>query len=184
VLLPGLVVLVLGYYAIKLVAGLPALRRPVQRLLYRLPVLGHLIRRAATMRFLVALNNLMRAGVALPESLGLAAEATGDADLGDQLQAAAGRLRAGQTLEQALRPCRGLPAEVRDSLVLAETAGSYDRSLSALVSGAREARRRATTLSGVLGISLSIALGAVVVLIVVYCGYTNYFNTVFHLWDE
>lgn len=184
IFLPGLLAAIVAWYATKLIGGLPALQRPVQRLLYRVPVIGHLVRRAATTRFLVALSNLMRAGVEIQEGLGLAAEATGDAIMTEQLQAAGGRIRAGQSLDQALRPCKCLPPQARDSLALAELAGSYDRSLEALVMDAREGRRRAVTLAGILGITVATAAGAVLVLIVLYLGYTNYFNTVLHLWDE
>lgn len=184
VFLPLGALLLVVWFLGKLIFGLPALQRPLQRLLYHIPVIGNLIRRAAMIRFLVSLSALMKAGVEIQEGMGLAAEATGDAVMTGELQLVEARLRAGQPVEQALRDCRCLSREVKESLFLAQRAGSYDRTLDALIAGARDARRRAVAISALTGYGLTMLASAALVLIVAYVGYTTYFNTILHVWDE
>lgn len=176
--LPAALGLVVVFLVLKLIAGLPRLQRPLQRLLYRIPIIGNLVRRAATIRFLVSLDGLMRAGVEVQEGLGLAAEATGDAIMTEQLQMAAARVRAGHDLTTALAPCTGVPREVREGLTLAERVGTYDRTLGALISGARASRQKTMALSAIFGYTASLVLSAAFVLLVLYLGWMFYFNTV------
>jgi type II secretory pathway component PulF len=178
VFLPAAVILVIVVLAAKLLVGLPRWQRTMQRVLYRLPIAGNMIRRAATTRFLVSLQGLMAAGVEIQEGLGLAAEAAGSADMTEQLQAAAARIRSGQDLTSALAPVTCLSADAKQSLFVAERAGAYDRTLASLVTMSREARRKTATLCGIFGYSAALVASAVLVLIVLYIGYTTYFNTI------
>jgi type IV pilus assembly protein PilC len=182
--LPTVMVLLVALLASKLIAGLPRLQRPVQRLLYRVPIIGNLVRRAATIRFLVSLQGLMQAGVEVQEGLALAAEATGDAVMTEQLQAAAARIRAGRDLTTALAPCTCVTREVKDGLALAERAGTYDRTLQGLTTGARASRLRTVALSAVFGYSLTLVLSAAFVLYVLYNGWNTYFNTILNFTFE
>jgi len=114
----------------------------------------------------------------------LAAEATGDAVMTDDLQGVGTRIRAGQSLTQAVGASKSLTRQAKDTLCLAERAGSYDRSLQALLGEAREARRNTARVSGVLGYVSAVVASAVLVIIVLYGAYMTYFSTVLHVWDE
>jgi type II secretory pathway component PulF len=184
VFLPAAAILVIALLVAKLIVGLPRWQRSLQRVLYRVPIAGNMIRRAATTRFLVSLQGLMAAGVEIQEGLGLAAEAAGSADMTDQLQAAAARIRGGQDLTSALEPVTCLSQEAKQSLFVAERAGAYDRALASLVTMSREARRKTTTLCAIFGYSTALVVSAGLVLIALYVGYSTYFNTILDMSFE
>lgn len=182
--LPAVAGLVAALLVLKLIAGLPRLQRSVQRLVCALPIAGHLVRRAATIRFLVSLHGLLRAGVEIQEALQVAAEATGDPVMQDQLQAAGARIRGGQDLTRALQPCSRLSREIKEALLLAERAGSYDRTIGALIAGARQSRQTAIAVSGFLGYGIGLAGSALLTVFALYTFYNTYVNTLLHVWDE
>ncbi len=184
VFFPVAVSIIVALLVLKLIAGLPRLQGLVQMMLYWVPIVGHLVRRAATTRFLVSLHGLLRAGVEVQEALGIAAEATGDAVMREQLQAAGARIRGGQDLTRALQPCSCLSREVREALALAERAGSYDRTIGALIAGARQSRQKAIAISGFLGYGIGLAGSTLITVVAFYTFYNTYVNTLLHVWDE
>lgn len=181
---PVLIGFVVIWNGAKLIGAIPALAGPVQRLLYVTPGARQLIRRAAMIRFMVCFDALLRAGVQIQEALGLAAQSTGNVVMTRQLEQAAQRLRDGASLEQALSSAKALPREITESLVVAERAGSYERTLGALVKQWRDAKSRAVLLMGYGAYVVMLLLSGAVVVWVLYLGYMGYFNTVFHAFDE
>lgn len=178
----------LGFFVVwngaKLIGAVPVLAGPVQRLLYITPGARTLIRRAAMIRVMVSLDALLRAGVPIQEALGLAAQSAGNVVITRQLERAAQRIRDGGTLEQALTGAKAFPREIRDSLIIAERSGTYERTLGALVKGWRDAKSRAVLVMG-LGAYLAMTLlSAAVIIWVVYVGYTGYFNALFQIFDD
>ena len=122
VVVPVLVGTIVVWFGVKLLAAVPALAEPVQRLLFILPGARQLILRSAMVRFTVSLDALLTAGVDLPEALGLAAGCTGNIVIARQLEQAGRRVRDGVGLEQALLAAPLVPREIRESLLIAERA--------------------------------------------------------------
>jgi type II secretory pathway component PulF len=93
------------------VAGLLGSRfAGTRRLLCGVPVMGPVLRGLALARFSQMLSLLIESGVPLDEALVLAGDAAGDAELGADCRTAAVGVRAGHTLESAVRETRSLPA--------------------------------------------------------------------------
>lgn len=168
----------------KLIGAIPALAGPVQRLLYLTPGARQLIRRAAMIRVMVSLDALLRAGVPIQEALGLAAQSAGNVVISRGLELAAQRIRDGATLEQALSGSKAVPQEIAQSLILAERAGTYERTLGALVKGWRDAKSRAVLLFGYGAYGIMMLLSAAIVIWALSVGYTGYFNSLFQIFDD
>jgi type II secretory pathway component PulF len=104
--------LLLGVLLVALVvAGLLGSKfAGTRRLLCGVPVMGPLLRGLALARFSQMLSLLIESGVPLDEALVLAGDSAGDAELGADCRTAAVGVRAGHTLESAVRETRSLPA--------------------------------------------------------------------------
>lgn len=184
VALPALLIVLALWAAVRLAGALPAWREPLQRVLYRLPVSGALLRRSALPRLLLALEALLRAGVNLDEALALAGEATGSVVMTEQLTAAGAQARRGVALTQALAPVTCLPREVKDSLTVGQQAGAYERTLQALRQGARDAKTMAVRVAGVASYGVALVGSAAAVGVAVFIMYRNYVMTALSAFDS
>lgn len=184
VALPALLVVIALAAAGRIAGAWPALQAPLQRVLYRLPVTGNLLRRSAMPRLLLALEALLRAGVNMDEALTLAGEATGSVVMTEQLAAAGAQARRGVALPQALAPVTCLPREVKDSLTIGERAGAYERTLQALRQGSRDAKAMAVRVVGVAGYGVGLVGSAVAVGVAVFIMYRNYVMTALSAFDS
>jgi type IV pilus assembly protein PilC len=182
--LPILLGLFVAWNLVKLIGAIPVLAAPVQRFLLWLPGSRQLIRRAAMIRFMTSLDALLTAGVDIREALGLAGEATGNVVFERQICGISEKIRTGGSLQQALATAGAIPQDIKDSLAIAERAGTYQRSLTALVKQYEQGRTRAMWMThfGVYGIMLLIS--AAVVVYAAATGYTGYFNALFKIFDE
>jgi len=176
VALPALVGFIVVWNGAKLIGSVPALADAVQTLLYYLPGAGHLIRRAALSRAAVALEALLRAGVEIQEALALAAQCSGNAVIRGQLLWASAQVRAGRPLDQALSRASFLPGPAKQSLVLGERAGTYERVLAAVAEDARANRTRTVLLVNMGGYGVMLLISAVVVTLVIYAATSGYVN--------
>lgn len=167
----------------KLIGALPALLGPVQSLLYYLPGSRQLIRQAAMVRFLVALDSLLQAGVEIQEALGLAAQATGNVVLEKSLTQVAERVRAGQPLEQALRGCKGLARDIAESLILAQRAGTYDHTLATMMQHWRQGRSRVHWLTVLVSYGVMMIISGLAVIFIVRAAYTAYVEGLFKVFE-
>ncbi|MBU0608775.1 MAG: type II secretion system F family protein [Armatimonadetes bacterium] len=176
VALPIYVGLILVWNGAKLIGSIPMLADLVQTFLYYLPGAGHLIRRAALNRAAVAMEALLRAGVEIQEALAMAAECSGNAVIRGQLQWASAQVRAGRPLDQALSRASFLPGPAKQSLVLGERAGTYERVLGAVAEDARANRARTVLLVNIGGYGVMLLVSAVVVAVIVYFAFSGYLN--------
>lgn len=167
----------------KLIGSISALAGPVQTLLYYTPWAGYLIRRSALNRTAVTLEALLRAGVIIQDALGLAAEASGNAVIERQLRRASEQVRAGRTLDEALKGVTFLPGMTKASLALGERAGSYERVLGALAEDAKAGRKRAVWVAGATGYGVVLLISALITVLiwrtVFYSIYDRIFRALF-----
>jgi len=176
VALPALIGFIVVWNGAKLVGSIPALADPVQTLLYYLPGAGHLIRRSALNRGAVALEALLRAGVEIQEALSLTADCSGNAVIRRQLQWAAAQVRAGRPLDQALSRASFLPGPAKQSLILGERAGTYERVLGAVAEDAKATRSRAVLLVNITGYGAMLLVSAALVTLIIYSAASGYVN--------
>jgi type II secretory pathway component PulF len=178
VAVPIYVAVIVAWNGAKLIGSIRALSDPVQTFMYYLPGAGQLIRRAALGRAAVALEALLRAGVEIQEALALAADCSGNAVIRRQLVWASQQVRAGRPLDQALSRASFLPAPAKQSLILGERAGTYERVLTAVADDARAGRQRTVMLVNIGGYGVALLVSAVVVAVIVAMGTMGYLNAV------
>lgn len=129
-----------------LLAALPAMCRswsghgPVRRIAERLPALGPALRAAEGVRWCRAASFASAAGIDATGLVSLASRAAPGLEMDPGL--VVGRLRAGDTLAEALAAAGRLPQEVIDAVDVGEQSGTVAESLARLVPGLEERARR------------------------------------------
>jgi general secretion pathway protein F len=107
----------------------PDIRLRVDRALFRLPLLGALLRDMEVERLSRTLGTLVANGVALPIALRLASDVVWNRALGDALRETASGLREGDALSDRLERSAMLPAVTLDLIRIGEETGRLDEML-------------------------------------------------------
>jgi type IV pilus assembly protein PilC len=100
------------------------LRRALDGIVLRVPILGRAMFKLALSRFLWVFHAMCKAGVPLAECIGMARSATGNAVVGDLFRPAAERVKAGEPMGQALP--KKLPVELVEMWKVGEETGNLD----------------------------------------------------------
>ena len=100
------------------------LRRALDHLVLRIPLLGRAMYKLALGRFLWVFHAMCKAGVPLADCISMAISASGNAVVGDLFRPATERVKAGEPMGQAL-PAR-LPVEVVEMWKVGEETGNLD----------------------------------------------------------
>jgi len=182
--LPILFGCVVLYYLSKMVFNLRSVRAFRDRVLYALPMASLLIRRAATRRYLLALESLVGAGVEIQQAMELAAESAGNAVIEVQLTEAAEKVRNGMPIGQALMHAKAVPVEIRQSLETAERSGNYDQALKGLQEWAEQQQTTTVRFAGIGGYGIVMALVGIIVAVAVGYSYFSYVQAILNRGDE
>lgn len=113
----------LGFFAARRLLKNRTLRRRWDALKLRLPLYGGLQRELETGRFCRTLGTLVKADVALPSGVALAADAIGNSAMSTELAAVAKGLREGSRLVDRLAAARQLSPDVLGLLRIGEESG-------------------------------------------------------------
>ena len=183
VVLPVIVACCVLFLLARLLMAIPRIAGAVRRLGYHLPGIGGLMRRGGAVRFLFALEGLLRAGVELPEALAVAGAATGDEIMAWELAAAGAKARRGTSLAEVLDGCRSLPQQVRTALATADRGGRYDHAVAVLTEDAREARRRAQRSAGMVGYGGAMLATAVITAFTVLYMFKGYVQGLLQIFE-
>lgn len=116
----------------KILSQMELVRYHLDCLRLKLPVLGLLYRKICTARFAQALSALYSVGTPMLQALGLAGRAVENTYLERELEHAAERLRAGESLGDALGGMDGFIRKLSDSVRIGEASGCLDDMLSAI----------------------------------------------------
>jgi type IV pilus assembly protein PilC len=100
------------------------LRRGLDGIVLRVPILGRAMFKLALSRFLWVFHALCKAGVPLADCIGMARSAAGNAVVGDLFRPAAERIKAGEPMGQALP--KKLPVELVEMWKVGEETGTLD----------------------------------------------------------
>lgn len=141
-------------------------QRTADRVALALPVVGSLVRLSAEARFVSTMGSLLGSGVDAVRSLRMAADASGSAVLGAQLQRAAAQVSEGSTLSRALIDGVPLHPLVRRMIQLGEATGSLQSTLATAVGFLSvELPRRVQRVVALLEPTIVVASGVVVAFI-------------------
>jgi general secretion pathway protein F len=158
-----LALLLAALLAARRLLALPAARRARDARLLRAPLCGPVLRAIATARFARPLALLLGAGVALPEALGHAAAACGNAALADALRRARDAVAAGARLAVALSQQGALPPLAVTLVAIGEEGGRLREMLEEAALIHEEIAERATErLLVLLGPVATLLLGGLV----------------------
>jgi len=146
------------------------------RALDRVPILGAPRRLAARARWLRLVATLHGVGINPIEALATATRSLGDAAPSDEYAAAAARVDAGSSLEEALSELRGLGIEERSELISAAAVGDLERALRRVAERVTEQWHAATRLMGRIASATVYAIAATIVAITVLSYYANYMS--------
>ncbi|MCG5512386.1 type II secretion system inner membrane protein GspF [Ectothiorhodospira shaposhnikovii] len=145
----------------------PGPLRAWHRLLLRLPLVGRLTRGMNTARFARTLSILSASGVAVLESLRIAAEVISNRPMREAVQAVAQRVREGSGIGVALERSGYFPPMTVHLIRSGEAGGSLDEMLErAAVNQERELETRIAMIMGILEPVLILVMGLVVLVIV------------------
>lgn len=126
VLIAGALIFMLVRRALSSDSG----RRTVEKLMLRVPLLGHVVARFALIRFFRMLGTLMGAGVGLINALRVAKEAIGNQTLADTVGFAVEEVQRGASLSKSLATGAALfPPSVVEMVAVAEETGRLDKEL-------------------------------------------------------
>jgi len=153
--------LVLGWLALRQSLEKPANRQLWDRLKLRLPLLGGIILAVQTARFARTTGTLLKAGVALPASLGLGRQTVTNSAMSEALRLAILDVRGGRPLHAALRES-GIFSQLTTQLVaVGEESSRLDELLIHQAElFERSSSRRIETLVAILVPVLTLGIGA------------------------
>jgi type II secretory pathway component PulF len=118
------------FFAVKRLAETESGRRSLDRILLKIPMVGHIVARFALVRFLRMLGTLLSAGVGLIAALRVAKEAIGNQILTDVVATAIGQVQEGASLAKSLSASAKLfPPSVAEMIAVAEETGRLDKEL-------------------------------------------------------
>jgi type IV pilus assembly protein PilC len=109
---------------VRLTPKTGVLRRLLDRIVLRIPVLGTAMYKLALCRFLWVFHALCKAGVPIADCIGMAIPSAGNAVVGDMFHPAAERVRAGESMSQGLSS--KLPIELVEMWKVGEETGTLD----------------------------------------------------------
>ncbi|MCG5500733.1 type II secretion system inner membrane protein GspF [Ectothiorhodospira lacustris] len=162
-----LVALVAAGVLFKYLLRRPGPLRTWHRLLLRLPLVGRLTRGMNTARFARTLSILSASGVAVLESLRIAAEVIANRPMREAVQTVAQRVREGSGIGVALERSGYFPPMTVHLIRSGEASGALDEMLErAAVNQERELETRIAMIMGILEPVLILVMGLVVLVIV------------------
>jgi general secretion pathway protein F len=161
----GLALLVVG---ILILRRRPGVRRTLDRLSLRLPVIGNLVRMDLMIRFCRMLGALLSNGVSLPAALGLVRELMGNEEAASVIAAMSRELRKGSDLAVPMEASRLFPPIVIALVRVGEETGGLAKSALYLAQMFEEkldaaTQRLVTILEPVIIVAVSMVVAAIIV---------------------
>lgn len=106
------------------------LRDQVDRIILKLPIVGMILEKAAVARYARTLSTTFAAGVPLPDALGSAAGASGNAVFRDAILEVRAEVISGMQMNLAMRNCQIFPDMVIQMVAIGEESGAVDDMLA------------------------------------------------------
>lgn len=152
-----------GVYALRI----PAIKSSAQRRLLRIPLLGRFVRGVNTARFTRTLAILTRSGVPALEAMSIGADVVSNLPMRAAIKDAADHVREGEAIHKALGRERYFPPITLHMIANGEIAGQLPTMLGrAADHQEREVETLRQAVMGILGPSVILLMGGLVLLIV------------------
>ena len=136
--------------AVRVIVGIPAVRRQVDYRKVHIILFGKLIKTVYTARFARTLSSLYSSGMPLASAIGIAGKTIGNSYVEEQFDKVVTRVRSGIPLSQALKEVDGLMKKLSSTILVGEESGRLDTMLDSIAETlegeAEQATKRMVTL--------------------------------------
>lgn len=154
--------------AVRLVLGIPSVRRTVDYAKVHLPIIGKLNKIIYTARFARTLSSLYSSGMPIVSALKTAGETIGNRYVEEQFEQVSSRVRSGVPLSEALHDVDGFQRKLSSTIFVGEESGRLDFMLDSIAGSmeeeAQEATKRLITLlEPIMIVAMALVVGFVVV---------------------
>jgi len=183
-LLPWIAVVLFGLLVLKVILNLPGIKTVKDGVVYGLPLVNRPLLVTGRWRFLRCLQVLIGAGVDLPQAVATAAEATGNEAIAKPFRMVASKMRDTGAGVELLAAVPSLTPEMRNALLTADQAGTYDQALQNLTAQAAEERDsllRRTTI-GTYVVFYVIVIGLVIAALA--AAWLGHYNAIFQRFES
>jgi len=167
----------LGYWLVRAYQKSEQGRTIVDRMRLTLPIFGGVAQKIVMSRFCRALAALYSAGVTMPESVKLSADASANLAVASEVRAAIPHLQKGGRLSEVLATSRYVPATVVAMLRTGEETGDIDATLQKVADyyddeAKTKIRQMATAI-----VPICVIIAAIFVVLILASFYIGYFNS-------
>ena len=168
----------LGYLLVRSYQKSDQGRTAIDRLKCFLPIFGGLTQKIVMSRFCRALASLYAAGVSMPDSVRLSADASGNLAVAHELQAAIPHLQKGGKLSEVLTTSRYVPSTVVAMLRTGEQTGNIDATLHKVADYYDDEAKTKIHQLGTAIVPICVIIAAIFVVIIAASFYIGYFGSV------
>ncbi len=183
-LLPAMVALMIGIWIMRLILNLPKVRLVKDSVVFAVPLVNWPTAVTGRLRFFRCLQVLVRAGVNLPEAVETAACAVPNASMAEQFRMAAAWMRQTGGGIEYLSRVPSLTDTMRNILLTAEQAGTYDEALQVLVAAAAAERAWLLQRKTIAGYVLAYVVIGPLVMVALYFAYRGYYQAIFERFES
>jgi type II secretory pathway component PulF len=168
-----------AFIVLRLVLANPSSARLYDQIKLSLPLIGKVVRQFAIGRFGRTLAMLYSAGVNIPHAIEISARACGNSYLAERLATAAGPVRAGGSLVDAIAKTNCMPALALHVMSTGEKTGNMDLMVTKLAEFSEADANTAVDQAVALILPICVIILGGVVLVMVAKFYTGYFANIF-----
>lgn len=180
----ALILLLAVIVLIRLIIGIPAVRRQVDYRKVHFPVFGRLFKIIYTARFARTLSSLYSSGMPLATAIGIAAKTIGNSYVEEQFEEVVTMVRSGVPLSQGMREVDGLMKKLSSTIQIGEESGRLDVMLDSIAATLEDeaeqaTKRMVTLLEPVLIILMALIVGFIMIAVMlpIYQSYSAIENS-------
>ena len=153
---------------VRLIVGIPAVRRGVDYLKVHIWGFGKLYQVIYTARFARTLSSLYSSGMPLAQAIGIAGETVGNSYVEEQFDMVVTQVRSGVALSQALHGVDGLLLKLSSTILVGEESGRLDVMLDSIAATLEDdaeqaTKRMVTLLEPILIIFMAVVVGMIMI---------------------
>ncbi|MBC8405210.1 MAG: type II secretion system F family protein [Planctomycetes bacterium] len=153
-------------FALKALFRRPKVRRKMDRIILKIPVIGKLVQTAITLQVIQILGLFTQAGVPILEALQTAASTTGNSKIKQDILNVATEISVGETMTTGMEKSDCFPQEARQMLANGESTGSMERACFAVVRRfKKELRYQTKTVATLIEPLLTLVLAVIVLFV-------------------
>lgn len=169
---------------IRIIVGIPAVRRQIDYRKVHLPAFGKLFKVIYTARFARTLSSLYSSGMPLASAIGIAAKTIGNGYVESQFDEVVTMVRSGVPLSEGMKQVDGLMKKLSSTIQIGEESGRLDVMLDSIAvtledEAEQATKRMVTLLEPILIIMMALVVGFIMIAVMlpIYQSYSAIENS-------